>query len=292
MINETFDYVAYLDIKKAIDDRSLNADVWQSMLKWLGEKCDQHDSIQILEIGAGIGTMIERLLEQLTPVRVTYQAVEPEPAFMSAARNRLQRWAQNHGLVFSEIDSNDWVLTGNDSEYRINWICAEAGNLNTSVAPGTCDLLIAHAVVDLLPVPELLPRLMEKLNEHGAYYFSLNYAGKTTFDPEHPSDSVLMQAYNRDMDKRHQQGNWQASLTGKKLGTWLRDQGHRILAEGSSDWQLGGEDSDFIENILDTINKALSGDKALASWYEERCHQLRQHALRLEITNADYFGLK
>lgn len=292
MINETFDYVAYLDIKKAIDDRSLNADVWQSMLKWTREKCQQDSSIHILEIGAGIGTMIERLLERLSPASVLYQAVEPEPAFASAARSRLQHWAQNRGLVFSEIDPLNWVLAGNDCEYRINWICAEAGNLDNFVAPRSCDLLIAHAVVDLLPVPELLPRLMEKLNVDGAYYFSLNYAGETNFDPEHPSDQLLMRAYNRDMDKRHQQGSWQASLTGKNLGSWLHDQGHRTITEGPSDWQLESGDGDFIENILDTINKALREEKALSSWYQERCHQLRQHALRLEITNTDYFGLK
>lgn len=292
MINETFDYVTYLDIKKAIDDRSLNPEVWQTMQDWVNNKGAHANNFRILEIGAGIGTMIERLLDNFRPQNLSYNAVEPEPGFMPEAKKRLQRWATANALKFNEEKEDSWTLSGSNHVYRINWIVAEAEQLDTLLPANSCDLLIAHAVVDLLPVPVLMPRLLDKLNCEGAFYLSLNYAGETSFNPEHKDDRSLLQSYNLDMDKRHQSVAWQASQTGKMLGPWLREHGHQVLSEGSSDWLLGPEEGDFIENILDTINKALQGEKELTSWYRQRCLLLAQKALFLKITNTDYFGLK
>ena len=51
------DFVRYLLSKRTIDDRALNHEVWQALASFL----EGREHCRILELGAGIGTMVERL---------------------------------------------------------------------------------------------------------------------------------------------------------------------------------------------------------------------------------------
>ncbi len=55
-----YSFLRYLRAKKTVDDRALNAGVWAQLAAHLGAR----DDVRILEAGAGIGTMIERLIER------------------------------------------------------------------------------------------------------------------------------------------------------------------------------------------------------------------------------------
>ena len=160
---------------------------------------------------------------------------------------------------------------------------------------GTLDMIIGHAVVDLLPVPACMPDILACLSTNGSYYFSLNYAGETLFLPPLPADREIFQAYNNDMDQRFPGLNWQPSRTGRLLGQWLTDQGHHVIAEGDSDWELQANPDQptnlFIANILDTIETALAGMPGLTEWLAARRLQLQSGQLQFRASNRDYFGL-
>jgi SAM-dependent MidA family methyltransferase len=53
-----YNFSRYLAAKKTVDDRALNKDVWQRLRQAMPDQPD------ILEIGAGIGTMVERLVTE------------------------------------------------------------------------------------------------------------------------------------------------------------------------------------------------------------------------------------
>jgi hypothetical protein len=55
----TFNFANYLSAKKSVDDRALNRGVLQSLVQHL-EPIQAQDPLHVLEIGAGIGTMLER----------------------------------------------------------------------------------------------------------------------------------------------------------------------------------------------------------------------------------------
>jgi SAM-dependent methyltransferase len=292
MINETFDYVEYLRLKKAIDDRSLNPLVWQALNDWIEQKSSGQKHVRILEIGAGTGTMIGRLLDSIFPFSADYTALEPEKAFKVAAREQLEQWAADRGLGFTETAAGTWQINKSDKCLELEWLSIAAEHLGTVIEEGSLDLLLAHAVVDLLPVPVLLPKLLDLLKPGGAFYFSLNYSGTTRFEPAHRDDVSLMQAYNQDMDAKFVDLDWQASLTGIRLGSWLTAEGYQVVAEADSDWQLNSADGVFVRNILDTMKKALQRMKELPPWYDTRAAQLEAGSLVLRISNTDIFGLK
>ncbi|MCF7797602.1 MAG: class I SAM-dependent methyltransferase [Lentisphaeria bacterium] len=289
-----FDYRKYLAIKKRIDDASLNPEVWKQLAVFLHER-QAGEPLQILEIGAGIGTMIQRLLEADLLKNATYTAIEVEPDFKNSAKKTLDRWCVQHKKVFT-TNQEAWQVESGDADVQINWKTGDILKMVDDMPPATYDLIIGHAVIDLLPVPLLLPRILDRLKPGAAYYFSLNYTGKTVFEPPHPRDDDILRAYHHDMDWRFPELTWQASRTGLHLGEWLREAGHTVVATGESNWSLEGNDQtdngprDFIANILDTIEQALAGLQGVSDWVNERRSQLAAGELHYFAANQDYFG--
>ena len=111
MIRESFNYVDYLDLKKAVDDRSLNKTVWEKMARWITEGINQDRPLRILEIGAGIGTMIERLLEANMLGQCEYTAVELETGFELAASKRHGSWAERNNCRMHQTSVDRWSIT-------------------------------------------------------------------------------------------------------------------------------------------------------------------------------------
>lgn len=303
MVNETFDYVNYLDVKKNIDDKSLNQSVWNSFALWLNSKSEQKDFLKLMEVGAGIGTMIERLLDASLLRRCHYIALEPEAPFKEAAKTRLMSWANSKGMTFDINTEGLWLLGNNNSDnsddldVRIEWIAADADKIALLFENESLDLILSHAVIDLLPVPKIMPVILSKLKQQGAFYFSINFSGQTCFFPEEQDDQDIADNYHQDMDARFTDMDWQPSLTGKALSQWLRNHGCSKVIDGESDWNLDSNTHDasdalFIKNILDTIQKALKTKPGLAAWLTKRYRQLEQERLGIKISNCDCFGLK
>ncbi|MEJ2472576.1 MAG: hypothetical protein P8Y74_01635 [Desulfobacterales bacterium] len=59
-IPQTYDFIDYLVAKKTIDDRSINRAVWDRLQSELADQ-ETVERLRVLEIGSGIGTMIERM---------------------------------------------------------------------------------------------------------------------------------------------------------------------------------------------------------------------------------------
>jgi hypothetical protein len=292
MKQENFDYSQYLADKKAIDDQSLNQDVWAALTHWCKQ---QQKLLRIIELGAGIGTMIERLLDAKLLANCHYTAIEIQPEFCTAAAARLNLWCNKNGAEFTEISSTHWQITSAENSVDINWHCADVLEAHTKFSPASFDLMIGHAVIDLLPVPVALPQLLDLLNSQGAFYFSLNYAGATHFTPANDLDETIFSAYHADMNSRFPELDWQPSRTGALLSSWLQQQGHALIGEGNSHWQLqpkseADAQGRFVANILDTIESALPQVAGIEEWLATRRAQLAAGKLNFVAENRDCFG--
>ncbi len=295
MIDETFDYPEYLAIKQAIDNKSLDQNVWRTMSAWL-KRYASGDDFRILEIGAGTGSMLIRLLDADLLDNVRYFAVELEPDFARVAKNELTVWAETHDYTLIATEPYRWSLRDKEKRVEIHWVTADILEIGSLFESAYFDMLIGHAIIDLLPVPACMPTLLDLVKSGGSYYFSLNYAGETSFSPFHPLDFEITRAYHLDMDKRFPNTEWRASQTGKVLGVWLKQQGQKIVAQGDSPWRLSAKsspaavDNRFIGNILDTMEKALDGLDGLEDWLRLRRQQANSGTLLFFASNRDLFG--
>lgn len=283
MLNVEYSFPRYLAAKKTVDDRALNQAVKETLARLVPPHTAEQP-LRVLEVGAGIGTMVERLLDWKLFSHAVYTAVDLDPANIAAAQERLASGPQVP-LNLEAIDIFDFIAR--ESGHR------------------TWDLLVAHAFLDLVHVPTALPLLFSLLRPKGLFYFSLNFDGATILQPEiDPDFDALVEAlYHRTMDERLTNGKLSGdSQTGRHLFHQLQTAGAEILAAGSSDWVVyagkdgyPGDEAYFLHFIIKTIHRALASHPDLdqahfASWIAQRHKQIETGSLVYIAHQLDFVG--
>ena len=192
----SYPYTRYLAAKKSVDDRALHQGVVSELRALLPA-----GPVRVLEIGAGLGTMVARLLEWDLLRGGEYVLLDVDRQLLLDSRHWLCEWAQTRGLT-PEV-SEDWLGLG---ELRVQFVEAEIGDYLHRGLGEPADLLIANAFLDLVEVPATLPGLFRLLVPGGLYWFTINFDGETIFQPDHPDDSEFMAVYHRGMDERVRYG--------------------------------------------------------------------------------------
>ena len=290
-----YDYARYLAAKTTVDDRALNQHVLAEL-----RRLTPAGAPRVLEVGAGLGTMVARLMDWGVIGGGEYILLDTDRQLLDCSRRWLCDWAAARGMRSDLLP--DGVQVG---DLRVRLVHAELGGYLEAAHEERADVLIANAVLDLVDVPAVLPGLLRLLVPGGVYWFTINYDGESIFAPGHPCDDQVMRAYHRDMDERFRYGRPAGeSRTGRRLFHHLRNAGAPALAAGSSDWVVhptpdGGYPADeayFLRSILDTIRDALSNrpDRLepadLADWLAERGRQLAAGELVYIAHQLDFVG--
>jgi hypothetical protein len=294
-VSMTLDFARFLAAKTTVDDRALNRHV-------LAEFCRlvPAGAPQVLEVGAGLGTMVARLMDWGAVSAGEYILLDANRQLLDCSRRWLCDWAAERGLRSDLLP--DGLRMG---DLRVRLVHAELGGYLKAAHGALADVLIASAVLDLVDVPAVLPGLLRLLVPGGVYWFTINYDGESIFAPGHPYDDRIMQAYHRDMDERVPYGRPAGeSRTGRRLFHYLRAAGAPALAAGSSDWVVSagpdgsypGDEAYFLRSIIDTIQNALRNRLGwvapadLADWLAERGRQLAAGELVYIAHQLDFVG--
>src|SRR5579872_6656715 len=291
----TSGYARYLAAKTTVDDRALNRQVLAELSRLMPAGAPR-----VLEVGAGLGTMVARLLDWGVVGAGEYVLLDADRQLLDCSRRWLRDWAAARGLR-SDLRP-DGVQLG---DLRVRLVHAELGEYLEGAHGAPADVLIANAVLDLVDVPAVLPGLLRLLVPGGVYWFTINYDGESIFMPGHPHDDEVMRAYHRDMDERVRYGRPAGnSRTGRRLFRYLRDAGAPALAAGASDWVVSagpdgnypGDEAYFLRSILSTIQNALRNRQDevepadLADWLAERGRQLAAGELVYIAHQLDFVG--
>lgn len=297
----------YLAAKKNIDDRALNRYVWETLRRALPQatgRAPQKKQTKIVEIGAGIGTMVTRVVDWgLLTGPVTYVVTDPVAEHLLAANAYLARWAEQRGHRLSWHDPHHGLLRTAGAEVSLVLVVAGAEELAAGVAgPELFHLLFAHAVLDLIDFPVLLPRLLMRLEENGLAYLTCNFDGETVFLPEWngPEEKEILRRYHGSMEARLRG----ASRTGRRLLTFLQGPGLALLAAGSSDWLVHPRngrytegDAFFLHSLIATVEQELAGKKqnrpappGLTAWAALRHDQVKAGELSLLARHLDFLA--
>ena len=109
------DFQRYLRAKRTVDDRALDETLLERLRTELVARARDRDGpIRILEVGAGIGTMIQRFVDRdLFPAGdIEYVAVDVDDANVRTMRRRIPEWAETRG--FDVGDGRNIVVSGAD----------------------------------------------------------------------------------------------------------------------------------------------------------------------------------
>ncbi len=291
----TSNFSRYLTAKTTVDDRALNRQVLAELRRLMPAGAPR-----VLEVGAGLGTMVARLMDWGVLSSGEYVLLDADRRLLDDSRRWLCDWADVRGLRSDLLP--DGLQLG---DLRVRLVHAELASHLEAERGARADVLIANAVLDLVDVPAVLPGLLQLLVPGGVYWFTINYDGESVFMPDHPHDDQVMRAYHRDMDERVRYGRPAGeSRTGRHLFQHLRTAGAPALAAGSSDWVVSadpkgdypGDEAYFVRCILDTIRDALRSrhDRVeptdLADWLAERYRQLAAGELVYIAHQLDFVG--
>jgi len=302
---KTYNFIRYLAAKKSVDDRALNRHVLQTLAHVLSNTISK-SPLQVLEVGAGIGTMVERLLAWGVLKNATYTAVDSDPDIITEACRRLPRWASGCGYDLNVQCREKMSLKKMAQDIFVECEAIEIGDfVAREKGHRSWDLLIANAFLDLVDVPSTLPLLFSLLRPGGLFYFTINFDGVTIFQPE--IDPVLdiqittlyHQTMNQRVVSRKPSGD---SCTGRHFFANLQAFGAQLLDAGSSDWVVFAgsngypeDEAYFLHHIIHTIHTALNGNSDVdpnlfASWTSQRHTQVEQGMLVYIAHQLDFLG--
>jgi SAM-dependent methyltransferase len=291
----------YLAAKKSVDDRALNPHVWGALSRAVGRQA----TVRLLEIGAGIGTMVERLVDGGVLHRAAYTAIDASAENILHARQRLSAWGRERSFAVAETRAgltlhrrSDRLTLELEAIDLFDFIHRERGK-------STWDVLVAHAFLDLVDLPSTLPQLFSLLPDAGLFYFTLNFDGISAMLPQlDPQlDEHIFRLYHRTMDERMVYGAPSGdSCTGRHLLAHLLQAGVRILEAGASDWVVyptsgsyPGDEAYFLHFIINTVHSALAGhpeldSERLSAWTARRHAQVERGELIYIAHQLDVCG--
>ncbi len=299
-------FIRYLAAKQTVDDRALNHAVWQALVRALPSQSPAHP-LRVLEVGAGIGTMIERLIERGVLRCATYTAIDAGADNIAELERRSLKWGETLGL---RAAAGEQRVCLEDETRRLTIEAQVIDVLDFSArAHGKrpWDVLIAHAFLDLLNLPRALPHLLALLRPGGLFYFTINFDGATILEPslDPALDAEIERLYHQTMDERVTHGEPSGdSHTGRRLFHLLRQAGGEILEAGSSDWVVyadragyRNDEAYFLHFIVETLRGALSDHPQLANrraefeaWIDRRHRQIEEGELVYIAHQLDFVG--
>ncbi len=292
-----FNFTDYLLSKQSVDDRALN----QHVFKALKNNLPQEPS-RIIELGGGIGSMIPRLMKWDLIKKAEYVLVDEMPENADSAAAWIPRWATEQRLGVASPAKNIFKLSDSEREIQINIQQADLFDF-IQEKPAPADLLICHAVLDLLPMPESLQKMFGLMKPNSLAWLTINFDGVTSLEPhvEPALDTLIESLYHQSMDERSTGGD---SRSGRHLFEHINVAGGQVLAAGASDWvvhavagKYPADEEYFLNCILHFFEDSLSGNKALdaaafAGWLAARREQIKKGELVYIAHQMDFLVRK
>lgn len=272
-----YSFPRYLLSKQTVDDRALNKDVLHALRASLPS-----EPVSVIEVGAGIGTMLKRMITWNIFCMGEYVLVDSMAENIAYAREWIPQWATEAGLRVERTAANELQLCDHTRDIHVRIECADVFDfIQKNKKPA--DVLVAHAFLDLLPLPESLEKLF--LLTNGLAWLTLNFDGMSALQPviDRALDEKIEQLYHASMDARSTGGD---SRTGRKLFEYFRSIETEILATGASDWVVYGNDRKytvdekyFLQFILHFFEGSLMGHDELdrsvfQRWLAKRHEQI------------------
>ena len=288
----------YLRAKRTVDDRALDRRVVARLREGLATRAaDTTGPLRVLEVGAGIGTMLARFVDWdvLPTGEIRYTAVDIESANVDAIPAYLREWTAESGAAISE---DPLTVETDDRRIEVDTVTADA--MGYAADADGYDLLVGAALLDIVD-RDGLRTLLGSLGPGGHYYFPITFDGATRFRPSHPADRAVEARYHDHMDRKP---GGDSRAGGDVLDRLRRLDGATLSAVAGSDWVVRPVDGEypadeayFLQHILDTVDGAvreMAGDDfdfdALESWLARRREQVAAAELLYCTHQLDFLG--
>ena len=237
---------SWLALREPADERARNVEIGAACAAYFANRA----SIDCIDLGCGSGSNL-RALAALLPAQQNWRLVDHDAALLTAARAAIIAWAE-----VTLADDDALIIEKDGKQITIRFVEADLARADFAALGPAPDLITAAALFDLVSA-----RWIESFVNYAAQHklpvlAALNYDGRTHWDPKHPSDKAILDAFHQ-----HQGSN-------KGFGPAAGPRAHAILArsltqhgynvkEGDSAWHLElPQDDSLMAELIDGITQA------------------------------------
>jgi len=242
--------------------------------------------------------MLARLLRWDVIAKADYVLVDEMAENIESAKEWIPLWAEESGLTVERLAEDQLRVFDHVRDVRIHFERADVFDF-IQRRPVPADLLIAHAFLDLLPMPESMPKLLSLTKDLA--WLTINFDGVTSLEPviDTALDQQIERLYHATMDARPTGGD---SRAGRHLFSHLRMAGANVLAAGASDWvvhsvngKYPADEAYFLHFILHFFEESLTGHAELdaadfINWLKERRAQVERGELVYIAHQVDFLA--
>ncbi|AFK18860.1 SAM-dependent methyltransferase [Haloferax mediterranei ATCC 33500] len=288
-------FVRYLHAKETVDDRALHRPTLAHLIDLLEERAESHpdEPLRVVSVGSGTGSMCRRLLSWGVfdaHDEIKYIMVDRKQGMADQAAAAFAEWSHGAGWT-AEPTTDGFRIERHGRRVSLTYVTSDLFEAMT-VLPKAIDLVIAHAVVDILPLRRAVESLLSRLTDEGILYAPVTFDGRTSFRPAHEADDEIIAAYHETMRGDERAG----PDTGSDLFSVLPSLGAPVVAAGGSDWVVHPPHDDdervFLDRILGFVEESVIesdrvDDETLDHWLKARHGQLASDELAYIAHNVD-----
>jgi SAM-dependent methyltransferase len=234
----------WLAIRRPFDEAALDRGVIASIRAWAARpRSGAERPIVAVDLGSGTGVALRRAARWLAPRPIRAFAVDADPRMLKALP---AYWAADSTAVGEDV-------------VTVTPILADAlGSLDVVGGPADAgvDLVLGHALADLLLLDRLAARILALLRPRGLAHLALIYDGETAFEPveDRALEERVIAAYHRHMDRpRASHPAYGGSRAGLRLADELERAGLEIVRAGPSVWDTRQTDEAAARALLDRM---------------------------------------
>lgn len=229
----------WLALREPVDHRSRDPVLAAAVTAKLGACAP----IEVVDLGCGTGSNL-RATSTLLGSEQRWTLVDYDPHLLEAARERLSAWADT-----AEPGSGGRLVLHKDG--RIIDVTFRQADLNSDLESALGprpDLVTASALFDLCS-EMFIAGFAEAVTRRGAaFYTVLTYDGIQTWEPSHPADAGMAEAFHAHQTTDKGFGASAGPGAPSALARSFARCGYDV-AEGASPWRLGMDDMRLIRDL-------------------------------------------
>lgn len=240
--------IAWLDLREPADRAARDKTLAAKALAMLAN----NSAPLVVDLGSGTGSTL-RALQGLPTRPLTWRLLDHDAALLAEA---MRRHAHELRLSIHEVD------------------LMQVATLPLQQA----NLVSASALFDLVS-EDFIARLCARITAQGSgLYVALNYDGAMRWQPAHPLDEHVLEAFNRDQRRDKGFGPALGPAATQVLSQHLQAAGYRVET-AASPWQLGPEAAAMVTALITGIAEAVRtslGDTATTQWQDFRLQHVQE----------------
>jgi SAM-dependent methyltransferase len=217
----------WLSLREPADHAALNREVRRA----LAQRFEGRNAISVVDLGCGAGSNLRGAWAAL-PRQQTWTLVDYDAGLLAAAREKLTDWADNATSFGEELR-----LRKADAAISVRFRQVDLSGGNFGPVTEGADLVTAAALFDLVSTPGI-QALADAVTARGQSFFTvLTYDGHARWQPPHPSDAAILDAFNAHQTGDKGFGPAAGPGATDALTKAFYESGYRVL-RGTSPWVL------------------------------------------------------